>query len=175
MKRKLLILVGIFILYQFELSMDDFLVRNTSSSKCGSLKNRFLKENTGYIKKSWKIIYIGDYKLMDQKTIKKSKNLDGLLIPVSSYEIPMDEVDIKTFEALDSFLGRDKNYVYYAGKRLRNIDIKTFGKVSWYGSYADPDIDCGPIYIWSFEDKNGYYNLEDIQTGKLKLEEWNIF
>lgn len=150
--KKILILLGIFTLYQFGFSKD-----------CS------LEDNTGYREKYGKITYTGDYRLlMGKKNIEKSKNIDVFLVPVNKYEVSMDKVDVKTFEFFDGFFGRDNNYVYYAGKRLNNIDPKTFEVGSWNGWTAN-DEEYGPLYIRSFKDKNGWYNLEDIQNGKLKL------
>ena len=88
-------------------------------------------------------------------------------------KVTMENVDIETFEDLDGYFGKDKNHIYYDGKILKNIDVKTFEVISKYLPIAnDPiwGIGCQTSYITEFKDKNGIYKLEDIQSGKLKLE-----
>ena len=84
----------------------------------------------------------------------------------------INKVDIKTFQDLDGFFGADNNYIYYKGKKVNNIDVKTFEIVSWNELKPDPiwGTGCQTSYITEFKDKNGTYKLEDIQNGKLKLE-----
>ena len=88
-------------------------------------------------------------------------------------KVTIKNVDIETFEDLDGYFGKDKNHIYYDGKILENIDAKTFEVISKYLPIAnDPvwGIGCQTSYITEFKDKNGTYKLEDIQSGKLKLE-----
>ena len=82
------------------------------------------------------------------------------------------KVDIKTFKTLDKDFAKDKNYVYFKGKIIKNIDPNTLEVLEWFDS-PDPiwGYSCNPIIVLKFKDKNGEYKLEDIQTGKLKLEE----
>ncbi len=130
MKKKLLILIGIFAFFQFGLSLS-----------CARILHY-------YEEKDGKIIYVGE----DQLVINKA--------------------DIKTFQDLDGFFGADNNYIYYKGKKVNNIDVKTFEIVSWNELKPDPiwGTGCQTSYITEFKDKNGTYKLEDIQNGKLKLE-----
>ena len=89
-------------------------------------------------------------------------------------KVMMKNVDIETFKNLDGNFGKDKNHIYYRGKILKNIDSKTFEIVSKYIPIPDDPvwgIGCQTSYITEFKDKNGIYKLEDIQSGKLKLEE----
>ena len=89
-------------------------------------------------------------------------------------KVTMKNVDIETFKDLDGNFGKDKNHIYYTGKILKNIDTKTFEIVSKYIPIPDDPvwgIGCQTSYITEFKDKNGIYKLEDIQSGKLKLEE----
>lgn len=85
-------------------------------------------------------------------------------------------VDIETFKGLDQVFAADKNKVYYLGKHLKDIDAGTF-EVIGYAQIADEKnlerwiLGCQSQNIKEFKDKNGTYKLEDIQTGKLKLEE----
>ncbi len=86
----------------------------------------------------------------------------------------MKNVNIETFKDLDGNFGKDKNHIYYTGKILKKIDAKTFEIVSNYIPIPDDPvwgIGCQTSYITEFKDKNGTYKLEDIQSGKLKLEE----
>ena len=88
-------------------------------------------------------------------------------------KVTMENVDIETFEDLDGYFGKDKNHIYFDGKILKNIDVKTFEVTSNYIPIAnDPiwGIGCQTSYITEFKDKNGIYELEDIRSGKLKLE-----
>ena len=99
---------------------------------------------------------------------------DTVMFNGGSNKVMMGNVDIETFKDLDGLFGKDKNHVYYTGKTLKNIDAETFETVSKYIPIAnDPiwGIGCQVSYIIEFKDKNGTYKLEDIQSGKLKLEE----
>ena len=84
-------------------------------------------------------------------------------------------VDIKTFEDLDWAFAKDKNRVYYLGQSIKNIDAETFEVIREYEqpsvNIKSPPPRCGPPNITKFKDKNGTYELKDIQNGKLKLEE----
>ena len=131
MKKKLLILAGMFIFFQFGFSLSCF------------FSHYELKDNTA--------IYNG----LNEK-------------------VTMKNVNIETFKDLDGNFGKDKNHIYYTGKILKNIDTKTFEVVSKYIPIPDDPvwgIGCQTSYITEFKDKNGTYKLEDIQNGKLKLEE----
>ena len=130
MKKKLLILAGMFIFFQFGFSLSCF------------FSHYELKDNTA--------IYNG----LNEK-------------------VTMKNVNIETFKDLDGNFGKDKNHIYYTGKILKNIDTKTFEVVSKYIPIPDDPvwgIGCQTSYITEFKDKNGVYKLEDIQSGKLKLE-----
>ena len=131
MKKKLLILAGMFIFFQFGFSLSCF------------FSHYELKDNTA--------IYNG----LNEK-------------------VTMKNVNIETFKDLDGNFGKDKNHIYYTGKILKKIDAKTFEIVSNYIPIPDDPvwgIGCQTSYITEFKDKNGTYKLEDIQSGKLKLEE----
>ena len=84
-------------------------------------------------------------------------------------------VDIETFEDLDWAFGKDKNRVYYLGQNIKNIDAKTFEVIHEYKPIPEfiksPVPTCGSPNIEKFKDKNGTYELKDIQNGKLQLEE----
>lgn len=84
-------------------------------------------------------------------------------------------VDIETFEDLDWAFAKDKNRVYYLGQNIKNIDAKTFQVIHEYKPIPEfiksPPPRCGPPNIEKFKDKNGTYELKDIQNGKLQLEE----
>ena len=99
---------------------------------------------------------------------------DTVMFNGGSNKVMMGNVDIETFKDLDGIFGKDKNHVYYVGKILKNIDTKTFEIVSKYIPIPDDPvwgIGCQTSYITEFKDRNGTYKLEDIQNGKLKLEE----
>ena len=86
------------------------------------------------------------------------------------------DVDSKTFERLDWAFAKDKNRVYYLGQNIKNIDAETFEVIREYEPLSSIDIKsppprCEPPNITKFKDKNGTYELKDIQNGKLKLEE----
>ena len=105
---------------------------------------------TGYLKKRNEIFYNDGFELKQ-----------------------LSKVDANTFKQIYSFIGRDKNHVYYVGEILKNIDTKTFEVVSKYIPIPDDPvwgIGCQISYITEFKDKNGTYSLEDIQNGKLELE-----
>ena len=127
MKKKLLILAGILVFFQFGFS-----------SNCVS----------------------PNYELKD-KTIIYNNGVE---------KVTMRNVDAETFEHLDGYFGRDKNHVYYIGKILGNIDVKTFETVD----KVTPSLskkECPSSLIMEFKDKNGTYGLSDIWSGELKLEE----
>ena len=87
--------------------------------------------------------------------------------------IELKKVDLETFKKLDNTLGIDKNNVYYRGKIIKNVDAESFEIVSWYKPVATHPfwgVGCKVPYIESFKDKNGTYELKDIQNGKLQLE-----
>ena len=131
MKKKLIILVGLFMMFQFVYSV------------CiGSY----------YIVVDGKLRYTG----AGQNRVVKN-------------------VDIETFEDLDWAFAKDKNRVYYLGQNIKNIDAKTFQVIHEYKPIPEfidsPVPTCGPLNIEKFKDKNGTYELKDIQNGKLQLEE----
>ena len=86
------------------------------------------------------------------------------------------EADIKTFEIVDSSFSKDKKNVYYKGNKVLNVDAKTFipVKTETYTGYCDfsgtRPRNLKVEIVTEFKDKNGEYKLEDIRTGKLKLE-----
>ena len=82
--------------------------------------------------------------------------------------------DEASYKNLDGRFGIDKNHIYYHGKIIKNIDFETFEIVSWHMELPDPiwGYTCqSSSYIKKFKDKNGEYTIEDINNGKLKLEE----
>ena len=87
----------------------------------------------------------------------------------------LKDVDLKTFEDLDgsvklnAHFAKDKNNIYYQGKVIKELDSKTFEVVKRnIPTKGDPRGDC-VNYIKIFKDKNGIYQLEDIQKGVLEL------
>lgn len=58
---------------------------------------------------------------------------------------------------------------------VKNVDIETFEVIHEYKPIPEfiksPVPTCGPPNIEKFKDKNGTYELKDIQNGKLQLEE----
>ena len=80
-----------------------------------------------------------------------------------------EEADTETFKELDNVFGIDKNYVYYMGKALKNIDRNTFEPTDWFIPVPnDPvwGIGCQTSYITEFKDKNGVYKTEDLRNRK---------
>jgi hypothetical protein len=132
MKKKLIILVGLFMMFQF-----------TYSLSCV---------------RSYYIVVDGTLKYTGAGQNRVVKN-----------------VDIETFEDLDWAFAKDKNRVYYLGQNIKNIDAKTFEVIREYKPptiiLKSPKPTCGPPNIEKFKDKNGTYELKDIQNGKLQLEE----
>ena len=102
-------------------------------------------------------------------------NGDGVVFTRDN--VTLKDVDIKTFKTLNWAFAMDKNKVYYLGKHLKDIDAGTFeiirdNKERNNVIILDDRPRCGgDSTIKEFKDKNGTYKLEDIQTGKLKLEE----
>ena len=102
-------------------------------------------------------------------------NSDGVVFTRDN--VTLKDVDIKTFRILNWAFAMDKNKVYYLGKHLKDIDAGTFeiirdNKKRTNEIILDDYPRCGgDSTIKKFKDKNGTYELEDIQTGKLKLEE----
>ena len=81
----------------------------------------------------------------------------------------MEEADKETFEILSLEYAKDKNNIYYQGKVIKELDSKTFEVVKRnIPTKGDPRGDC-VNYIKIFNDKNGIYQLEDIQKGVLEL------
>ena len=80
------------------------------------------------------------------------------------------EADYESFEKISVLFGKDKNHVYYAGKKIIGIDPKTLKVISLYEVPYNKSKE-----ISKFKDKNGEYTIDDIREGKLKLEEENTF
>ena len=87
----------------------------------------------------------------------------------------LKNVDLETFEDLDgsvklnAHFAKDKNNIYYQGKVIKELDSKIFEVVKRnIPTKGDPRGDC-VNYIKIFKDKNGIYQLEDIQKGVLEL------
>ena len=90
-------------------------------------------------------------------------------------ERELKNVDLETFEDLDgsvklnAHFAKDKNNIYYQGKVIKELDSKIFEVVKRnIPTKGDPRGDC-VNYIKIFKDKNGIYQLEDIQKGVLEL------
>ena len=82
--------------------------------------------------------------------------------------------DESSYKNLDDSFGIDKNHVYYRGKILKNIDLETFKIILWNSERPHPvwgNTCQRSSYITKFKDKNGEYTIEDINSGKLELEE----
>ena len=123
MIRKLMILAGLFMMFQFGFSLS-----------CSMPRGYEIKEND--------ILYSG---------------------------ISVKGVDKSSFKKLDINLAKDKNNIYYQGKVIKELDSKTFEVVKRnIPTKGDPRGDC-VNYIKIFKDKNGIYQLEDIQKGVLEL------
>ena len=123
MKKKLLILAGLFIFFQLGFSLSCFFPH--------------------YNFADGKITYIG---------LGEKWEVEG--------------ADIETFKQLDNVFGIDKNYVYYLGKPLKNIDRDTFEPTAWFiPRSTDPvwGIGCQTSHITEFKDKNGVYKTEDFK------------
>lgn len=92
--------------------------------------------------------------------------IEGRTVKYTGRErLSVDKADVETFKDLDGVFGIDKNHVYYEGKILKNIDVKTFEITERYKVVADDPIwgiGCQTPYIIKFKDKNGEYKLEDI-------------
>ena len=88
----------------------------------------------------------------------------------------VEKADIETFEQLDVNFGKDKNHIYYKGKKVKNLDSKTFSVLQQvkYEGYCDknsPYTSLKVLLIEEFTDINGVYWREDfIKKGILKLE-----
>lgn len=83
----------------------------------------------------------------------------------------VEKADIESFKMLDGAFAVDKDYVYYLGKPLENIDRTTFEITDWFIPVPnDPvwGIGCQTQSIIEFKDKNGTYKLEDLRNKKLK-------
>ena len=123
MKKKLFILAGLFMFFQFGYSLSCFFPHYRLGEK--------------------KVTYIG-----------------------LGEQVNVDKADIETFKDLDGVFGADKNYVYYLGKPLKNIDRNTFEVTGRYIPVPnDPiwGIGCQTSYITEFKDKNWAYKLEDVK------------
>ena len=123
MKKKLLILAGLFMFFQLGFSLSCFFPH--------------------YSTDKGKIVYIG----LGERKIA-------------------EEADTETFKELDNVFGIDKNYVYYLGKPLKNIDRDTFEPTAWFMPQStDPvwGIGCQTSHITEFKDKNGVYKTEDFK------------
>lgn len=132
MKRKLLILAGLFMMFQFGFSV--------------------IRPSGYYNVKDEKVTYVSLGRIEE-----------------------VEKADFKTFKILDNNLGIDKEYLFIHGKIAEGIDVKTFEIVSWETTdYSDYSTSWGGVkftHIEKFKDKNGTYELKDIQNIKLKLEE----
>ena len=126
MKKKLLILVGIFVFFQFGFSLDCMV--------------------TGYEKENNKVYY---------HSSKKGEKIE------------LEKADFKSFEVIEAVnfksLARDKNHVYYAGKLLDFIDIKSFEVLE----EIKPEL--GPVWGYGcrtsnyiLKDKNGVYDTRNL-------------
>ena len=73
-------------------------------------------------------------------------------------EIEVKDADYNSFEEIDIYYGKDKNYVYYMGEKIDEIDSNTFKNFSF------------PFYIM---DKNGIYYQENFNKYK-KIENIDI-
>ena len=86
--------------------------------------------------------------------------------------VEVKNADRDSFKTLDEYIGIDKNFVYYKGKKIKNIEAESFEitKRSAPKYFSPSGVVCIAPDIEEFKDKNGVYEIEDIKNGKLKLE-----
>lgn len=93
------------------------------------------------------ILSLSEYKIIENEVlyISPSTIRDSKLTGVK-----VEKVDIKTFESLDNSYAKDKNNIYYEGKKLRKADVETFS--AYYGARLEE-----PIIYYDAKDKKNYY------------------
>lgn len=104
---------------------------------------------TGYLKRDNRVFYNDGVKLKE-----------------------LSKADVKTFKQIHSFVGKDKNNVYYGGEVIKGLDLESLEVYSDVISLeiTEPVVECHPIIDVRFKDKNGDYGIGDIQKKFLKPE-----
>ena len=84
--------------------------------------------------------------------------------------ITVENADSSSFETLDEYMGIDKKAVYYKGKKIKNIGVKTFEitKRSAPKYFSPSGKVCIPPDIERFKDKNGEYEVKEIKKNLLE-------
>ena len=101
-------------------------------------------------------------------TFVKDKN--NVYLPEMSEFKKVKEADPKTFELIDEFFEKDKNNLYFLGKKVKNVDKKEIETI-----YVGKKI--GAAYTVFFKNKDGVYKFvreNPFDSSKDKLVKLNV-